>query len=136
MELRRARYTATLQSLTVQQDPQPVDPAIAASGVAAQQAPPKVRTDAILDVMVTTTSDEPLPGVTIDVEHFDASRRAKSRSTVWVDTSRLSNGQSTQVSHVLENVAWDTGDTFTVSVRTPIPEAERADYREFGVPAR
>ena len=135
VELRRARYTATLQSLTVKQDPQPVEPPAEASGVAAQ-AGPLVRTDAILDIVVTTTSDEPLPGVTIDVEHFDASRRAKSRSTFWVDTSQLSSGQSAQVTHVLENVVWHTGDTYAVSVRTPIPEAERADYREFGVPAR
>jgi hypothetical protein len=74
--------------------------------------------------------------VTIDVEHLDVSRRAKDRSTFWIDTSRLVKGQSAQVTHVLENVAWTTGDTYAVSVRTPIPESERPDYREFGAPAR
>ena len=135
VELQRARYTATLQSLTVKQDPLPVVTPAVAADVAAPSAP-RVRTDAILDIVVTTSSEEPLPGVTLDVEHFDASRRAKDRSTFWVDTSQLANGKSAQITHVIENVAWDTGDTYVVSVRTPIPASERADYREFGVAAR
>ena len=85
----------------------------------------------------TTGQDgEPLPGLTIDIEHFDATRRAKDRTTFWVDSSKLAEKESARITHVLENVAWETGDTYAVSVRSPIPAAERADYREFGVSAR
>ena len=138
VEQRRAQYNATLQSLTVKQDPVIGEPAAQTTAAEVPSAT-RVRTDAILDIAVTTTAGqdaEPLPGVTIDIEHFDAARRSKDRSTFWVDTSQLAGKESARITHVLENVAWETGDTYAVSVRSPIPEAERADYREFGVSAR
>ena len=134
VEQRRAQYTASLKSLTVEQAPVIGEPAGDANGATAPA--PVVRTDAILDIVISTDCEEPLPGVTIDVEHLDAARRAKGRSTFWVDTATLSRGQSAQVEHVLEDVVWETGDAFAVSVRTPISESERAEYREFGVSAR
>jgi hypothetical protein len=94
-------------------------------------AGPQVRTDVILDILVSTTSDEYLPGITLDVEHVDAERREKDRRTLWVDTSALVRGGGTPVTHVLENVEWDEGDAFYVEVRTPVPAEERASYREF-----
>ena len=137
VEQRRTQYQASLQSLTVKQDPVIGEPA-AQTAAAEVPAAPRVRTDAILDIAVTITSQdgEPLPGVTIDIEHFDAARRPKGRTTFWVDASQLAGTESARITHVLENVAWETGDTYAVSVRSPIPPAERADYREFGVSAR
>lgn len=98
---------------------------------AAITAAPSVRSDVILDILVSTTSQEYLPGVTLDLEHVDADRRVKDRRTLWVDTSNLVRGGGMQVTHVLENVDWEEGDGFFVEVRTPIPATERADYREF-----
>jgi hypothetical protein len=93
----------------------------AASGAVAQAPGPAVRTDVILDILVSTTSQEYLPGITIDVEHVDADRKVKDRRTLWVDTSTLVRGGGTQVTHVLE-------------VRTPVPAELRAEYREFQSP--
>ncbi|HVR28770.1 MAG TPA: hypothetical protein VMS86_04485 [Thermoanaerobaculia bacterium] len=155
-ELIRSQYTAELKSLTVKQDPLSVmddetseavadataaeaegaspaaaaelDPAADAEPAAA--APP-VRSDAILDILLSTTSQQYLPGVTLDLEHVDAARRVKDRRSLWVDTSSLGRGPGIQITHVLENVDWEEGDGFFVEVRTPIPPEERADYREF-----
>jgi hypothetical protein len=133
IELLRSQYSARLESLTVRQ--QPVPAGVAAAGDAdgsAVPAPPVVRTDAVLDILVEAAGEERLPGLTVDIEHLDAERRAKDRSTFWVETASLGGGQSAQVTHVLENVAWETGDAYTVAVRRSIPPGERASYREFG----
>lgn len=90
-----------------------------------------VRTDVILDILVSTRGQEYLPGITLDVEHVDEERRAKDRRTLWVDTTGLVRGAGTQITHVLENVDWEVGDGFFVEVRTPIPAEERSGYREF-----
>jgi hypothetical protein len=109
------------------------DPAApgAVPGTIETTAGPPVRTDVILDILVSTTSSEYLPGITLDVEHADADRQAKDRRTLWVDTSGLVRGGGTQVTHVLENVDWEEGDAFYVEVRSPVPAEERADYKEF-----
>jgi hypothetical protein len=91
-----------------------------------------VRTDAILDILVSSAGEEQLPGLTLDIQHLDAERRSKDRCTFWVETATLARGESTQVTHTLENVAWETGDGYTVEVRKSIPSAERSGYREFG----
>ena len=89
-----------------------------------------------LDKAIESAANQTVPGVTIDIEHLDAGRGTKDRTTFWVDASQLAGSGPARIQHVLENVAWQTGDTYAVSVRSPIPDAERADYREFGVSAR
>jgi hypothetical protein len=120
IELRRSLYRAELRSLAVKQDP-----------VAAGAGAPAVRSDAILQVVVTTAGQQDLPGVTLDVRQVGADRHVKERRQVWVETAGLGRGGETRVTHVMENVDWDAGDGFVVEVRTPIPAAERAAYREF-----
>lgn len=161
VEAIRSRYTAELQSLTVKQDPttesqdlspESQDPPQSAEGALgedeaggepaaaaelgeaeAEQTPAErpVETDVILDILVSTTSDEYLAGVTLDVFQVDAEEREKDRRHIWVDTSDLLRGGGTQVTHVLEDVDYEPGDGFYVEVRTPIPPDERAEYREF-----
>jgi hypothetical protein len=130
VELLRSQYTASLESLTVKQEPM-VAGVAPGDGGAAESSAPVVRTDAILDIVVSTDGEEQLPGLTIDIEHLDADRRAKDRCTFWVETAALARGQSAQVSHLLENVAWETGDAYSVEVRQRIPLEERSGYREF-----
>ena len=109
------------------------DPAApgAAPATVETTAGPAVRSDVIHDILVSTTSNEYLPGVTLDVEHVDADHEEKDRRTLWVDTSGLVRGGGTQVTHVLEDVDWQTGDAMYVEIRSPIPPEERAEYREF-----
>ncbi|MDX1384118.1 MAG: hypothetical protein R3190_10775 [Thermoanaerobaculia bacterium] len=140
IELLRSQYTAELTSITVKQDPG----SGAAEATAGEEPPdvddaagldldqPPVRTDVVLDILVSTTSQDYLPGVTIDVQHVDAERREKDLRRLWVDTSSLVRGGGTQVTHVLEDVDYEVGDGFHVEVRSPVGEDERAEYREFG----
>jgi hypothetical protein len=102
----------------------------AGDGASAQ---PAVSTDVVLDMLISTTSQEYLPGITIDLQHVDAERKEKDRRTLWVDTSGLIRGGGAQVTHVLENVDYETGDGFFVEVRTPVPPEDRASYREFAI---
>ena len=132
IELLRAQYTASLESLTVKQEPLPGGAAGGGEGSGTESAPPVVRTDAILDIRVSSGGQEQLPGLTLDIEHLDAERRSKDRRTLWVETASLAPGQSRQVTHTLENVTWATGDAYTVEVRKSVPSAERSAYREFG----
>ena len=127
VELIRSQYTAELKSLTVRQDPVTAGGDEGDGGLAS----PAVRTDVILDILISTTSQEYLPGITIDLQHVDAERKEKGRRTMWVDTRGLVRGGGTQVTAVLENIDYQTGDGFFVEVRTPVQAEERGEYREF-----
>jgi hypothetical protein len=124
--------------LTVKQEPVSGRGAEVGAGGAGTASPsflsvtPLVRTDAVLDIRVSSAGQEQLPGVTLDIEHLDAERRSKDRRRLWVETAALAPGESTQVTHILENVVWETGDAYTVEVRRGISSAERSAYREFG----
>ncbi|HVS16220.1 MAG TPA: hypothetical protein VMV46_20065 [Thermoanaerobaculia bacterium] len=105
---------------------EPAEPAEPASEPAAA-----VRTDVILDLLVSTNANEPLSGITVEYEHVDAAETVKDRRRLWLDTANLVRGAGAQLSLVVEDVEYQEGDGFSVSVRTPVPEAERSEYREF-----
>jgi hypothetical protein len=145
VEFLRSQYSAELKSVMVSQDPvapgeQGTDPAGAtATAVASGPGPsatdgraaPAVHQDATLDIVVSATGEEQLPGVTIDLRHLDADGREKDQQKLWIDTSTMVRGADLEITHVIENVDYAPGDDFLVEVRTPIPAAERAEYREF-----
>lgn len=74
---------------------------------------------------------EPLPGVTLDVDQVDPTGKSKRHWRVWADTAGLQPGGEVRSVHVLEDVDYVPGDGFRVEVRQEIPEAERAEYREW-----
>lgn len=74
---------------------------------------------------------EPLPGVTLDVDQVDATGKSKRHWRIWADTAGLQPGGEVRSVHVLEDVDYAPGDGFQVEVRQEIPEAERAEYREW-----
>jgi hypothetical protein len=92
---------------------------------------PLVRKDVLIDVLVGTESSEPLPGLTLDVDHVDADRQLKRRYLYWIDTSSVIKGSNIQVTVVIEDVDYQEGDAFSVSIRSPVPADERSGYREF-----
>jgi hypothetical protein len=116
IESRRAEYTATLQSFVVQDDP----------GTGTQRI--------VLDVLVDWSGSDPLPGLTLDVSMADPAGAEKVRRRVWVETAQLRRGGE-QLALVLDGLPWQPGDGFFVEVRTPVPAAERGEYREFGAAA-
>lgn len=100
-------------------------------GEMAEPAEPEMRHDVILDIVVRHDADEPLPGITLDVSHADASGTEKAHHRIWVDTSDLVKGDSLQVNHTLEDVDYTEGDGFYVEVRKPVPPSEQGEYAEF-----
>jgi hypothetical protein len=85
----------------------------------------------LVDVLVSTTATETLDGLTLDVFHADAQQDVKENRRVWIDTSGVVRGPGTQFTIELEDVDYEEGDGFSVEVRSPVPEAERSEYREF-----
>lgn len=103
----------------------------AAAGAAPEAAPVAAERDVVLDLLVHNDSRETLPGITVDVSQAGEDEVEKAHFRVWVDTSRIAPGQSTQVSHVLEGVPFAPGDRFAVEVVSPVPAEQRGEYREF-----
>jgi len=112
VERRRAAYDATVTGFLVREEPEAERPKI------------------LLDVTVRGDARPPLPGITVDVSMVDGAQREKARRRVWIDTSALGPGGE-QTTLVLEGLDFVPGDGFWVEVRTPVPPAERGDYREF-----
>lgn len=132
VEAARAGYRVQLQTFTLKQQPLTVEPS---TGTAAAtddiREPTPVRTDVLLDVFVSTESEDTLTGLTVDFEHVDAARQLKEHRLLWLDTSAVAKGSSVQLTVSVENVDYQEGDAFGVEVRSPVPPGERAAYREF-----
>lgn len=155
----RAEYEAELNSFQVIEEPlapapatAPVEEAAAAppgteptagdeeiappTGAAAAEpepaaADPEVRQDVLLDIVIRNrSSDDRLPGLTLDVEQVDAQREAKTSYRIWVDTSNIAPGSQGAVSHRLDDVDYVEGDGFNVEVRQTILPEQRDEYRE------
>lgn len=90
-----------------------------------------VRTDLLLDLLVSSAADDPLSGITVELEHVDADQNVKDTRLLWVPTPNLVRAVGAQVTVTVEDVDYAEGDGFSVSVRSPVPEGERSEYGEF-----
>lgn len=146
VELRRSQYKVQLTSFAVDDEPQvaPVEAAEAELGAAATspaaggeeilaelEAVVMTTTQAVLDILVTTEADEGLPGLTVELEQIGANGAVKMQRQLWLDVSRVVRGSGAQITHVVEDVDYEEGDGFAVSIRSPVPPGERNVYREF-----
>lgn len=149
----RARYEAKLNGFAVDQVPVADEVEMAAMGeegeamapdeggedgdetMEATEAPAEVpvRQDVLLDILLSHESREPLPGITVDIEHVgpEPDRAVKGSYRAYLDSSDLHRGVGMQISYRLEDVDYQEGDGFHVEVRHPIPPGERGEYREF-----
>jgi hypothetical protein len=116
VEARRAQYTAALSGFVVRDLPGVARPQIA------------------LDVQLTGGSTPPLPGLTLDVALSSADGGERAKKRVWVETPQAGLGVTRDgaVTIRLDDLDYQPGDRFSVAVRSPIPLAERGDYRELG----
>jgi len=142
----RARYSAELQGFVIRTEPL-VDETVAgdeegtegteSSAAEAgedgseEAAPVPVQQNLLLDIVVRNENKERLPGLTLDVSQQGADGAEKAHWQIWVDTAKIGRGPGTAVNHLIDDVDYTEGDGFNVQVRTPVPAAERADYREF-----
>ena len=110
-----------------------VEPAEAPEAEAAEEVvdEPALIQNAHLDLIVQHDSNEMLPGVTVEIYMVDANEQEKGHWQLWVDTSTLRKANQLQLVHVIEDVPYVEGDGFAAEIRTPIPAAERGNYREF-----
>lgn len=152
----RSRYSAQVVSFSVDQRPEtpPVEPPAAvtggevdaAAGEAAEDTgepadpeaataeptePVAVRQDVLLDIVLRFNGHDPLDGLTLDITHADADDQAKGTYRAYIDTSDVHRGPPVQIVHRLEDVPYVEGDGFHAEVRSPVPAAERDQYREF-----
>ncbi len=89
--------------------------------------------DILLDLILSTSSRELLPQVTVDIVHLDPSEQEKARWPVTMDTSGLLRGPGIQVTQKLENVDYEEGDIFYAEIRANVPAADRGSYPEFSL---
>lgn len=148
----RANYEATLQNFVVREEPMPGAEPLAEDAGAVENGEAEaaaeedaagaegedgfeelvpVQQNIVLDILIRNENKENLPGLTLDVEQVDSGKQAKQHWHVWVDTSTIGRGPGTSITHTLEDVDYEAGDGFNVSVRAPVPPGERGDYREF-----
>lgn len=113
IEVRRTKYTATLSGFVVKDVPGAPKPQI------------------VLDVLVAGGSKPPLAGLTVDVSMAGADGKEKAHRRAWVETGTVGvSGEQKTV--VFDDLDYQPGDGFWVEIRSPIPAAERGDYRELG----
>lgn len=84
-----------------------------------------------LDLLVSSEADDPLDGITVEFEQVDVDRNPKDTRRLWLETPDLMRGVGAQYTLTVQDVDYVEGDGFSVTVRSPIPEAERSEYREF-----
>ena len=130
IEAQRTQYTAQAQGFYVDERVIDRDPVQDADGNEVSIAP-IIEKDILLDILVQNEAAEPLAGLTVDFEHVDSAGSIKSARKIFLDTSEVGRGNVGSFSETLSNVDYTDGDAFTVNVRSPIPEAERSEYREF-----
>lgn len=82
------------------------------------------------DLIVQLDGDHALPGLTLDLAQADASGAEKKAWKRYVELPSMIKGQTQQVSFE-EDLEFEEGDQFSVELRTPVPPAERGEYREF-----
>lgn len=94
---------------------------------------PSVPTQPVLslDILVSTTAPEPIPGLTVELEHVGADDSVKDTRQIFLDTSGVQKGISATETVKVEGVDYTEGDKFRVYVRTPVPAAEQSNYAEF-----
>ncbi len=107
------------------------DAELSGAGFVVRDDPASGKREILLDVLVRWEGHERLPGITLDVSMGDATGKEKAARRVWVDTSKLDRGPGEQTTLTLTDLPYQPGDGFFVEVRSPIPAAERGDYREF-----
>lgn len=89
-------------------------------------------TDVLLDLYVLFNGKESLPGITIDISMADPFQKEKATFRRYLDTGKMVRGEGRQLSLVLEGIEdFETGDVFSVFLRSSVPVEERGEYREF-----
>jgi hypothetical protein len=85
----------------------------------------------LFDLIVQFEGDEALPGITVDISHADPFEQEKAVYHHWIETGDMIKGETKQESFVMAIPDFETGDVFSVDLRSYVPPEERGEYREF-----
>lgn len=89
-------------------------------------------TDVLLDLYVLFNGKESLDGVTVDISMADPFEKEKGTFRRYLETGKMARGEGRQLSVVLEDIEnFETGDVFSVFIRSYVPAEERGEYQEF-----
>lgn len=128
-ELRRG-YQVEFEGFVVHQEPPelPEDPVETGEEARLEQ---EVRLSFVISREAgPEQEDEALPGVTLDVVQNDAGGKEKRRWRVWAKTVGIEPGPGARMAHILPDVDYRPGDTFTMEIVPRIPPETRGEYRE------
>ena len=140
----RSKYTVELTAFTVRDfvepaaeptEGEPADEGEAAAEGDGEEADavnqPTIRQDGYLDLLVSTTAKEPLPGITVDfyLQGPDGAEKATHRA--YVETTGVTYGNAAQIGVVWEGIPYEDGDALAAQVREPVPAGDHAEYREY-----
>ena len=84
-----------------------------------------------LDIFVTRTTKKSLPGITAELYHFDSRENQKAIRYIFIDTSRITYGYSSQITVRIEDLEVLEGDGLGLKYfYYPTPE-QMTHYREY-----
>jgi hypothetical protein len=140
LQATRAMYEAEASSFYVQEVPQDTEVAPEEGDESNEEesdgedmAEAELPTQSILslDILVSTSSTEPLAGITVELEQVDSAGAVKSSRQLWLDTTGVQKGVSATKTVRIEDIDYAEGDGFFVSILSPVPADAMANYREF-----
>ncbi len=130
VESLRAQYTAQAQSFYIDERVVEAEPVLDSEGQEVS-IEPTVERDLLLDIVVKNGSQSRLETLTVEYEHYDSSENLKDTRRMVLDVGHILAGTVGQFSETIENVDYNEGDKFSMSIRNPVPAAERSEYPEF-----
>ncbi|MCG8455709.1 MAG: hypothetical protein MI919_05465 [Holophagales bacterium] len=85
----------------------------------------------VFNLVLYFNGDEPLPGVTLDFSHDDASGNEKKTWRHYVETADMLKGQAKQLSVEQDVEGFGEGDQLSVVLVEHVSAEDRAEYREY-----
>ncbi len=85
----------------------------------------------LFDLVVRFDGTEPLSGLTLDISQADPFEPEKASLRHYMELDPMVKSETKQVSFVLDDIEYEEGDLFSVTLREFVPPEERGDYREF-----
>lgn len=83
------------------------------------------------DLLVQFDGTESLDGLTVDITQADAFEQEKATYRYYLETGPMVKSELKQMSFVLEDIPFETGDLFSVELREVVPAEEQGEYKEF-----
>ena len=88
-------------------------------------------TPIVFDFYVVYDGSDPLPGITLDFSHADASGTEKAAWRHFIEVPGMAKGEARQATVTLEVENYAEGDLFSAQLNEYVAPEDRAQYQEF-----